>query len=87
MASMSPRTYIGSYDGPLFVSTCTNDFIRQQSLLLKADCDSLSRPLEFVDISSDDKKVAHVHNVTNLSLPESIQVNAAMAAFMDRNLQ
>ena len=34
MTSMSPRTYIGSYSGPLMVSTCTNDFIRSQSLIL-----------------------------------------------------
>ena len=96
MTSMSPRTHIGSYVGPLLVSTCTNDFIRSQSLILKADCDSLGNwgamsadpssrkaPFEFVDIASDDKKVSHVHNVTDLSLPESREVNARMVAFMD----
>lgn len=96
MKSMSPRTYIGSYFGPLLVSTCTNDFIRSQSLILKADCDSLGNwgalpadpssrkaPFEFVDIASEDKKVSHVHNVTNLGLPESREVNARMVAFMD----
>jgi acetyl esterase/lipase len=84
MESMSPKTYLGSYTGPLFVSTCTNDFIREQSLLLKADCDSLGRPLEFVDIASDDKKVGHVHNVTDPALPESIKVNTKMTEFMDQ---
>ena len=96
MKSMSPRTHIGSYFGPLLVSTCTNDFIRSQSLILKADCDSLGNwgalpadpssrkaPFEFVDIASEDKKVSHVHNVTNLGLPESREVNARMVAFMD----
>ncbi len=97
MESMSPRTHIGSYFGPLLVSTCTNDFIRSQSLILKADCDSLGNwggalpedpssrkaPFEFVDIASEDKKVSHVHNVTNLGLPESREVNARMVAFMD----
>jgi acetyl esterase/lipase len=83
MASMSPRTFIGSYHGPLFVSTCTNDFIRSQSLLIKADCDSLSRPLSFVDIASEDKKVTHVHNVVDSSLPESRTVNAGMIDFMN----
>lgn len=83
MSSVSPRTYIGSYHGPLFVSTCTNDFIRGQSLLIKADCDSLARPLTFVDIASDDRSVAHVHNVVNPDLPESREVNAGMVAFMD----
>ena len=83
MRSMSPRTYIGSYHGPLFVSTCTNDFIRGQSLLIKADCDSLARPLEFVDIEADDNQVDHVHNVTKPNLPESREINARMVAFMD----
>ena len=83
MATMSPRTYIGSYRGPLFVSTCTKDFIRSQALLIKADCDSLSRPVEFVDIESNDRKVGHVHNVSAPDLPESKQVNARMIAFMD----
>lgn len=86
LESVSPRTFIGSYHGPLFVSTCTHDFIRGQSLLIKADCDSLSRPLEFVDIESADKKVGHVHNVISPDLPESREVNARMTAFMDRYL-
>ena len=83
MKSMSPRTYIGTFEGPLLVSTCTRDFIRSQSLLIKADCDFLQRPLEFVDIASDDKRVAHVHNVTAPTLPESQEVNARMVAFMN----
>ncbi len=87
MTSVSPRTYIGSYYGPLFVSTCTNDFIRSQSLLIKADCDSLARPLTFVDISSEDKKVGHVHNVTDADLPESREVNDRMIEFMNSFLQ
>ena len=84
MASMSSRTYIGSYAGPLFASTCTHDFLREDVLLLKADCDSLGREIDFVDIASEDRKVGHVHNVTNLSLPESQTVNARMLEFLDR---
>lgn len=84
MRSMSPRTYLSSYTGPLFLSTCTNDFIRGESLKLKADCDSLARPLVFVDIESDDKKVGHVHNVSYPSLPESQTVNSRMVEFMNQ---
>ena len=87
MTSMSPRTHLGSYSGPLFVSTCTNDFIRGESLKLKADCEAMGRPLTFVDIESDDKKVAHVHNVTSIDLPESQKVNAAMVEFMNNCLK
>ena len=86
MASMSPRTFFSSYHGPLLVSTCTNDFIRSQSLLIKADSDSLGRSLEFVDIASEDKKVSHVHNVTDPILPESREVNARMVAFLNQSL-
>ncbi|MBO4475971.1 MAG: alpha/beta hydrolase [Bacteroidales bacterium] len=83
MESMSPRTFIASYKGPLFISTCTNDFIRDQALMLMADCDSLGRQAVFLDIESDDKNVSHVHNVINPDLPESRKVNAAMLEFMD----
>lgn len=84
--SVSPRTFINSYTGPLFVSTCTNDFIRSQALLIKSDCEALGRELDFLDIETDDKKVGHVHNVTNQDLPESRTVNGKMLEFMDRNL-
>ena len=83
MESMSPRTYLGCYGGPLFVSTCTNDFIRGQSILLKEDCEMSGRPVVFVDIQSENKKVGHVHNVTDQSLHESQEVNARMVAFME----
>lgn len=82
MASMSPRTYLSSYTGPIFLSTCTNDFIRGESLKLKDDCEKAGRPLTFVDIASDDKSVAHVHNVTDPDLPESQTVNVAMTEFL-----
>ena len=87
LQSLSPRTFIGSYTGHLFLSTCTNDFIRSESLKLKADCDALSREIVFVDIASDDRKVGHVHNVSHPDLPESREVNAAMIAFMNNCLQ
>ena len=86
MKSISPRTFIGSYTGPLLVSTCTRDFIRSESVLLKSDCDSLARPLTFVDVPSNDKKVGHVHNVTDPDLPESRSVNARMIQFMNECL-
>ena len=86
MESMSPRTHLSSYSGPLFVSTCTNDFIRGESMTLKDDCEAAGRELMFVDIESDDKKVAHVHNVTSIDLPESQTVNAAMIDFMNNLL-
>ena len=85
--SVSPRTFIGSFTCPLFVSTCTHDFIRDQALLIKSDCDSLGRKIEFLDIQSNDRRVGHVHNVSSYNLPESKTVNDRMVAFMDEILK
>lgn len=86
MKSISPRTFIDGYHGPLLVSTCTRDFIRSEAVLLKADCDSLARPMTFIDVPSTDKKIGHVHNVTAPDLPESQSVNARMIQFMNECL-
>ena len=85
LETLSPKTFIGSLEAPLFLSTCTRDFIRSQSLALKADCDSLGKAITFLDIASRDRKVGHIHNVTNIDLPESREVNGAMMAFMKAN--
>lgn len=85
-ASISPRTFFRSYSGPLFVSTSRYDFIRFQSLLLKADCDSLGRPVEFIDIASTSMKVGHIHNVLNPGLNESKEVNSRMIQFLNNCL-
>lgn len=86
MKSISPRTFIDSYHGPLLVSTCLRDFIRSESVLLKADCDARTSPLTFIDVSSTDKRIGHVHNVTAPDLPESQNVNARMIQFMNECL-
>ena len=86
LASVSPRTFFGSYSGPLFVSTCTQDFIRVQSLTIKADCDATGRPVKFVDVESEDRAVSHVHNVIKPNLPESQFVNEQMTEFMNELL-
>lgn len=85
LETLSPKTFIGSLEAPLFLSTCTRDFIRSQSLALKADCDSIDKAITFLDIASRDRKVGHIHNVTNIDLPESREVNGAMMAFMKAN--
>ena len=85
LETLSPKTFIGSLEAPLFLSTCTRDFIRSQSLALKSDFDSLGKAITFLDIASRDRKVGHIHNVTNIDLPESREVNGAMMAFMKAN--
>ncbi len=88
LETLSPRSFIGSYSGPLFVSTCTHDFIRSQALLIKSDCDSLGRTVDFIDIDieSEDRRVGHVHNVINKDLQESKEVNTRMLEFMNKGL-
>ena len=83
MNSMSPRTYLSSYTGPLFVSTSREDFLKDQAELLVIDCDSLHQQVDFLYIDSKRKKAGHVHNVSRPSLAESKEVNNAMLRFME----
>ena len=41
---------------------------------------------QLIDINSDDKNVDHVHNITKIYLKESIEVNDAIVAFVDKLL-
>lgn len=81
----SPRTYIEFNKAPLFLSTCKNDFIRPQSIMLNDEMKNKSGYV-FLDINSDDKKVDHVHNITKIDLKESIEVNDAIVKFIDNLL-
>ena len=79
----SPATHIEKLKTPLFVSTCRNDFLREQSLSIKEDLERLQFPyFQFMDIFVLDKKVDHVHNVNLPDLDESKQVNNAMIEFI-----
>lgn len=83
----SPHAHIDALSIPLFVSTCNNDFIRSEALRLQNDLEK--RPFiasEFLDLQSKNKKVAHVHNVTDLQLEESKAVNDAMLRFLQKHL-
>ena len=83
MRELSPRTYVESITVPLFVSTCTNDFIRTHSVVLKHDYEKMNKDLVFVDIESDEPNVDHVHNVVKPNLLESRVVNLKMMEFID----
>ena len=78
-----PKTHAKSLHMPLFVSTCTQDFIRKQSLMLIADMKK-REDIKFVylDIKSKKNDVGHVHNVLLPNLEESKQVNDAMREFV-----
>ena len=82
LESVSPRTFISSYRGPLFVSTCRNDFIRGQALLIMTDCVAMDYDIEFIDLDTANAKVGHVHNVISPALADSRTVNGKMIDFM-----
>lgn len=79
---ISPRTYLEKLRMPLFLSTCTNDFLRSQSLLLAEDMKGKTTPFTFLDVESDKPEIGHVHNVIEPELEESTKVNKAMINFV-----
>lgn len=81
---LSPRAHLSSLNIPLFLSTCRNDFIKQDSLDLNEEAMKASKDLTYVYIDAEDQRVQHVHNVTHFRDPESIEVNDAMDAFFSR---
>lgn len=83
MRSMSPRTYLQAYEGPLFVNSSREDFLRSQALLLMDDCGIRLRPLYFVFMDSKRKEAGHVHNVSKPDLKESKEVNGKMIAWLN----
>ena len=82
MKMLSPKEYIDLLKIPVFLSTCKNDFLRKESLMLKDDLTERGNPPTFIDIYSNKTNVAHVHNLVYPELHESKYVNKAMADFM-----
>lgn len=81
----TPKTYIKYHKIPMFLSTCTNDFIRSESLMLKKDMED-KEGFKFIDIESDKKEVDHVHNIVKIDLEESKTVNDEIIKFVDKLL-
>ena len=79
---MCPKYNFKSLKTPLFVSTCTQDFLRNESMMLKECLETYPYPYKFIDIESNKKKIDHVHNVLRPNLEESIQVNTEMMDFI-----
>lgn len=79
---ISPNQYIDYFKGPLFLSTCKQDFLLSESLKLKEDMEKKDNVFKFVFIDSDEKHVAHVHNVLWPEHPRAKEVNDQMADFI-----
>lgn len=76
-----PKYNIAKLNIPVFLSTASKDFLRNESLMLKEDLERLGIEHEFVDVHSDSKPFMHVHNIVYLDLPESQEVNKNMMDF------
>ncbi len=76
-----PRAHFSALRYPLFISSCKNDFLRDESLALVEDLKQANLPFTFKDITSDEPEIVHVHNVMRPYLEESKVVNDAMAEF------
>lgn len=87
MSSMSPRTHLSAYQGPLFVNSSRQDFLRSQALLIVDDCGRQTRPFYFVFIDSKRREAGHVHNVSKPDLKESKEVNSKMIGFLNSLLR
>lgn len=85
LSKYSPKDIIQYNKIPVFVSTCTRDFIRNESLTLNKEMENKPN-YKFVDIKSDDKNVDHVHNIVKIHLKESIEVNKEIIKFVDNLL-
>lgn len=82
---VSPKTYFNQLKMPIFYSTCSKDFIRPECLKLhEAVLASGLKEYRFLDISSDDKEVVHIHNVSFPDNPKSKEINDAMDEFMKK---
>lgn len=82
MKMLSPREHLSSLKMPVFLSTCKNDFLRNEALTLYDDLVKRGTPPTFIDIYSNKPNISHVHNVIYPELHESKYVNKAMADFM-----
>ena len=85
-AKYSPKTYFKEFKTPLFLSTCTNDFLRENAIALVNDLESAgNHNYEFIDYESSDKAVAHVHNVLFPERDDGKFVNDKMIEFILKN--
>ena len=85
LEDLCPKIHIKSLTCPVFVSTCTQDFLRAQSFLLEKDMKEQGNVFQLLDIESKEKHVGHVHNVLHPEHHLAIKVNEAMMKFIDDN--
>ena len=78
---VDPKQNLDSLKVPCFVSSCTKDFLCQESKDLASDLDAKGYPHEFIFVESEDPDISHIHNVVHIHHPESIRVNEAMGLF------
>lgn len=85
-ALIDPIVHIDSLKVPFFVSSTKTDFIRTigAETAVKA-MEGRKNAFEYLYI--DDDFTGHVHNILDITTPESKKVNQAMIDFIDRSLK
>ena len=83
---LCPKTHLDSLRCPTMTTTCSQDFLRNQSLLLKEDMKDKDVPFRFIDVITDEKHVGHVHNVLHPEHPLAKRVNQEMIDFISHYL-
>ena len=71
----SPKTHAKLLTIPVFLTSCFNDFLNQDSLDLEADAKRIGMNLRFSFVENQDRSVGHVFNVIDFHLPDAIRVN------------
>ena len=82
---LDPRIHRKELTIPVFVSSCTNDFLKDHSVRANLDFVEDGIKHQFFFLESKKKKIAHVHNVIWPDLPESKKVNESMLRFLEEN--
>ena len=79
---ISPKVHLDVLKTPVFLNSCPNDFLKQESFDLNEDLKKRGGlTLRFVFESTTDKAVQHVYNVMQVQLPESKRVNEEIHRF------
>ena len=81
VSALDASQHLEGLKTPVILSSCHNDFLKQESIDLDADAKSLGLDLEFHFLETEDMKVGHVHNVMHPELGESEQINEYVHRF------
>lgn len=81
LADISPKANIDSLKIPLFVSTCRNDFLKQETFDAVEDLKGIHKDPTYHYCDAESEEIAHVYNIVLPFSNEGKDCNEAMIAF------